>query len=333
MSGARRALRGTGLVAALVLGLGLAFGRTLAPAGESAREVAFVVPSGATLCSVARDLEAAGLVRSSLAVEALGRLRGVAGELRSGEYALAPTLSPAEILARIVEGRVRTFEVVIPEGFSASEIARRLAEGGLADAEAFLAVVRDPQLPAALGVEGASLEGYLFPETYHLARGLDAREIAQTFVAEFLRVWPELEPDARALGLSMRETVTLASIVERETGVGDERPLIASVFHNRLARRMRLESDPTTIYGMPDFDGNLRRTDLEDEKNPYNTYRIPALPPGPIANPGLAALRAVVNPAASDYLYFVSRNDGTHVFSRSYDDHTRAVHRYQKNRP
>jgi UPF0755 protein len=293
----------------------------------------FVVPAGATLGSVARDLEAAGLVRSRLAVEALGRLRGVAGKLRSGEYALDPTLSPAEILARIVQGRVRTIEVVIPEGFTAAEIAQRLAEKGLTDAEEFLAVVGDPALASALGVEGASLEGFLFPETYHLARGLAAHEIVRTFVAEFLRVWSTLEPDARALGLSMRETVTLASIVEKETGAGDERPLIASVFHNRLARRMRLESDPTTIYGIPDFDGNLRRRDLEDEKNPYNTYRIAALPPGPIANPGLAALRAVVNPAASDYLYFVSRNDGTHVFSRSYDDHTRAVRRYQKGRP
>jgi UPF0755 protein len=317
----------------LALGVALGVGRSLGPAAETASEVVFVVPPGATLGRMARDLEAAGLVRSRLAVEALGRLLGVADELRSGEYALSASLSPAEILERIVEGRVRTLEVVIPEGLTAAEIAARLEDAGLADAEAFLAVVRDAELPAALGVEGESLEGYLFPETYHLARGLDPREVARTFVAEFLRAWRSLEADARARGFSMRETVTLASIVEKETGAPDERPLIASVFHNRLARRMRLESDPTTIYGIPDFDGNLRRTDLEDAKNPYNTYRIPALPPGPIANPGLAALRAAVQPSSSDYLYFVSRNDGTHVFSRSYADHTRAVHRYQRSRP
>jgi UPF0755 protein len=257
----------------------------------------------------------------------------VADELRSGEYALSPTLSPAQILGRIVAGRVRTLEVVIPEGLTAAEIAGRLEAVGLADADAFLGAVRDPTLAAALGVEGESLEGYLFPETYQLARGLEPREIARTLVAQFLYAWRSLEPDARARGLSMRETVTLASIVEKETGAPDERPLIASVFHNRLARRLRLESDPPTIYGIRDFDGNLRRADLEDEKNPYNTYRIAALPPGPIANPGLAALRAAVQPAASDYLYFVSRNDGTHVFSRSYADHTRAVRRYQRSRP
>ncbi len=331
MNTARRRLALAAL--GVALGVALGIGRSLGPAAETASEVVFLVPPGATLGRMARDLEAAGLVRSRLAVEALGRLLGVADELRSGEYALSANLSPAEILERIVAGRVRTLEVVIPEGLTAAEIAARLEDAGLADAEAFLAVVRDAELPAALGVEGGSLEGYLFPETYHLARGLDPREIARTFVAEFLGAWRSLEADARARGLSMRETVTLASIVEKETGAPDERPLIASVFHNRLARRMRLESDPTTIYGIPGFDGNLRRTDLEDAKNPYNTYRIPALPPGPIANPGLAALRAAVQPSSSDYLYFVSRNDGTHVFSRSYADHTRAVHRYQRSRP
>jgi UPF0755 protein len=331
VSAARRRLALAGL--GLLLGAGLGVGRSLGPAARDAREVVFVVPPGATLGRVARDLEAAGLVRSRLAVEGLGRLRGVADELRSGEYALAASLPPAQILERIVAGRVRTLEVVIPEGLTAAEIAQRLEEAGLADGEAFLTVVRDASLPRALGVEGESLEGYLFPETYQLARGLDPREIARTFVAEFLEAWRPLEAEARARGLSMRETVTLASIVEKETGAAQERPLIASVFHNRLARRMRLESDPTTIYGIPDFDGNLRRADLEDEENPYNTYRIAALPPGPIANPGRAALEAVVRPASSDYLYFVSRNDGTHVFSRSYADHTRAVRRYQASRP
>ena len=149
---------------------------------------------------------------------------------------------------------------------------------------------------------------------------------------EFLARWRELAPLAEAQGRSMQEVVTLASIVEKETGAEAERPLIASVFLNRLARGMRLESDPTTIYGIPDFDGNLRRVHLEDESNPYNTYRIAALPPGPIANPGADALRAVLEPAPADFLYFVSRNDGTHHFSRTYREHVNAVNRFQRRR-
>ena len=140
----------------------------------------------------------------------------------------------------------------------------------------------------------------------------------------------ELAPLAKRHDFTMKDAVTLASIVEKETGVSEERPLIASVFLNRLARRMRLEADPAVIYGIPDFDGNLRRRDLENEDNPYNTYRIFGLPPGPIASPGEASLRAVVSPAQTDYLYFVSKNDGTHVFSASYREHINAVNRYQK---
>jgi UPF0755 protein len=151
-------------------------------------------------------------------------------------------------------------------------------------------------------------------------------------VAQFFAAWNPLAPEASRRGLSMHEVVTLASIVEKETGVPEERPLIASVFANRLARGMRLESDPTVIYGIEAFDGNLRRVHLEDASNPYNTYRIAALPPGPIASPGAAALRAVVQPAQSDYLFFVSQNDGSHVFSRTYREHRAHVDRHQRRR-
>jgi len=151
-------------------------------------------------------------------------------------------------------------------------------------------------------------------------------------VQQFEETWRGIEPSAVGQKLARHEIVTLASIVEKETSVASERPLIAAVFLNRLKRGMRLETDPTVIYGIENFDGNLRRRDLEDTGNPYNTYRIAGLPPGPIANPGADALRAVVEPAESDYLYFVSRNDGTHHFSRSYREHTDAVNRYQKGR-
>lgn len=312
---------------------GLALRRSLAPAGgPEAPQVTFQVTPGQSLSRVARNLEQQGLVRSARSAAWLARLRGQAGRLHSGEYRLSAALSPGEILARIARGEVVTYEVVLPEGLRAREIAERLEAAGVADAGDFMQVVGDADFADSLGVEGPSLEGYLFPETYRFPRGLGAHALAAEMVEQFLAVWRQIEPRARERGLGMRQVVILASIVEKETGAAEERPLIASVFHNRLRRGMRLESDPTVIYGIPDFDGNLRRVHLEDGENPYNTYRIAGLPPGPIASPGAHALRAVVDPADTDYLYFVSRNDGTHRFSRSYREHVNAVNRFQRRR-
>lgn len=330
---ARRFLLALPLLLAVVgIGAGVFAVRSLSPVAGSEQSVHFRVQRGSNLGAVARDLEGERLVRQAWAFETLARWRGLEGELRAGEYDLSPHLTTGEILQRIAEGRVRTYRIVFPEGLTAVEIAQRLEEKGLADPGEFLTAVRSQELVNELDVEGESLEGYLFPETYQLARGLPAVEIARAMVTQFHAVWPEIAPGSEALGLSMLETVTLASIVEKETGVPGERFLIAAVFHNRLRRGMRLETDPAVIYGIPHFDGNLRRADLEDTGNPYNTYQIPGLPPGPIANPGAAALRATVAPASSSYLYFVSRNDGTHEFSSSYAEHAAAVDHFQKGR-
>jgi len=304
----------------------------LSPALASAPAAIFEVHPGASLGQVARGLESRGLIRSAVAFKMLARYRKLDGALQVGEYEFSAALAPGEILTRIVEGRVVAYEVVIPEGLAASQVALRLEAAGLSNAADFLAFALDPASAESLGVEGAGLEGYLFPETYRLPRGLGVREIAEILVGQFFEVWGEIEPQARLQELSMLEVVTLASIVEKETAAPDERPLIASVFRNRLRRGMRLETDPTVIYGISDFDGNLRRRDLENADNPYNTYQIVGLPPGPIANPGADALRAVVNSAESDYLFFVSRNDGTHVFSKTLSEHVRAVDRYQRKR-
>jgi UPF0755 protein len=328
-----RALAAGGLAVLLTLilaGAGLAVLALRPVAPRSVQSRVFDVRRGEALPSIARRLQADGLVKSAVAVELLARIRGLATGLQAGEYELSPAMAPGEILERIASGRVLAHEIVIPEGFTAAQIAERLAGRGLADPDAFLAVARDPAVARELGVEGAGLEGYLFPETYHLPRGLAARAVADVLVGQFRAAWAELAPLAERRGVSMQFVVTLASIVEKETGAPEERPLIASVFLNRLARRMRLETDPTVIYGIPEFSGNLRRRDLEDTGNPYNTYVIAGLPPGPIANPGRAALRAVLEPADSDYLYFVSRNDGTHAFSSRYADHVRAVNQYQR---
>jgi UPF0755 protein len=320
--------------AALVLGLGLLAGALylmLQPPSAVASEIVVEIPRGAALGGVADILESAGVVRSAPAFALFARYRGQAESLRAGEYAFAPNLRAREVLDRLAAGAVMTHRVVVPEGLRMEEVAARIEAAGLGSAAEFLSVARDPTTAAALGIPGASLEGYLFPETYELAKGIPAREIAQLMVDHFFAVWREIEPQAAARGLSMREVVVLASLIEKETGAPQERPLIAAVFLNRLARGMRLETDPAVIYGIRDFDGNLRRVHLADATNLYNTYQHAGLPPGPIASPGAAALHAVVEPAEADYLFFVARKDGTHQFSRSYREHVRAVNRFQRN--
>jgi UPF0755 protein len=303
----------------------------LAPHDQSPR--VFEVERGMGLGKVARALERAELIRDARAFSLLARVQGSDRAIHAGEYELTPSLSPSEILAHLRSGQVRTYAVSLPEGIRATEIAERLARSGLTDAGAFLeATTSDPEFAHSLGIEAGSLEGYLYPETYRVPRDLPPKALAQVLVDQFDEVWKGIEPRAKDIGLSKHQIVTLASIVEKETAKPEERPLIAAVFLNRLERGMRLETDPTVIYGIQNFDGNLRRVHLNDSKNPYNTYRIAGLPPGPIASPGADALEAVVNPADSDYLFFVSRNDGSHHFSRTYREHVNAVNKYQRQR-
>ena len=290
----------------------------------------FTVTRGSTLGQIAHELETQGLVRSAWATEWQGRYDNRAQHLRAGEYEVSPAATPREILERLAEGPVKTYPVALPEGLRLEQIADRLDAAGLVSAPEFIEVVRDPAFAASLGLPGDSMEGFLFPETYRIPRGLPPTEVARVLAREFLRTWKSVEPAALEQGLSMRDVVILASIVEKETAAPEERPRIASVFHNRLEQGIPLATDPTVIYGIEDFDGNLTRAHLLDAKNPYNTYRHEGLPPGPISNPGAAALRAVVDPEQNSYLFFVSRNDGTHVFSRTYAEHEKAVDRYQR---
>lgn len=318
-------------LAAAAAGAGAyALSRALEPVAGEAEPVIFEVPAGATLKAITRGLEGAGIIRNARAVEILARYRELESALQAGEYRLSAASPPGEILDALASGRVATHELVIPEGFTAAMIAARLEAAGLGNADEFESWVLSPAGAAAHGVKGPNLEGYLFPDTYHLPRGLGARALAKVFVDRFEEVWSEVSAGKPKLPLDLRETVILASIVEKETGAPHERPLIASVFLNRMKLGMRLETDPTVIYGIPDFDGNLRRLDLENRTNPYNTYVIPGLPPGPIASPGRDALVAVLEPAESEYLFFVSQNDGTHQFSRTYSEHEMAVNRFQK---
>jgi UPF0755 protein len=322
------------LAALLLAGVTAAalFAAQLEPRADGGAEVLFEVKRGESLRAIATRLEEHGLVRDGRATTWWARLRGKAAELHAGQYWLSPALSPTEIIDRIASGKVATWEVVIPEGLTAAEIADRFAAREIVDAREFMAAVADPALARELGIPAPSLEGYLFPETYRLPRGQTGPEVVRVLVEQFRAAWRQVEARAAERGLSMHDAVVLASIVEKETGAPSERPMIASVFANRLRQGMRLESDPTVIYGVTAFDGNLRRSDLDDAANAYNTYQHYGLPPGPISNPGLDALRAVVDPAPGKLLYFVSKNDGTHEFSETYAQHVEAVDRYQRRR-
>jgi UPF0755 protein len=297
-----------------------------APAGP---ERLVSIPRGAGLEGIAAILAREGVVDHPALFALAARLLGKAGSLQAGEYALSPAMSYRSLVQTLHQGRVVLHAVLIPEGFTQEQIIQRLARAGLLKAENARALASDPEFVQRLGLSGDSLEGYLFPDTYSFARGLGARAVLSRLVRRFQEAWKPLAPRAEARGMSRLETVTLASIIEAEAMLDQERPLISAVYHNRLAKGMPLQADPTVIYGLDDFDGNLRRSDLRED-SPYNTYTRPGLPPGPICSPGAASLAAAVAPAQVDYLYFVAKGGGAHHFSSNYRQHVNAVNRYQR---
>jgi UPF0755 protein len=301
---------------------------------EGAPAVRLVVPPGSSAEAIARQLADLGLVRHPLVFRVLARMRGVHGQLKAGEYALSGPLSLEGILGTLTRGDVVRRDLTIPEGRSLDEIAALVAGEGLR-LQAFLDAAHDPAPVRDLDPLATDLEGYLFPDTYDLPQSPEApRALVRRMTGRFRQViLPEL---ARVVerGLTVRQVVTLASIVELETARPEERPRIAAVFLNRLEKGMPLQTDPSIIYALRRagrWDGNIRKRDL-DIDSPYNTYRRPGLPPGPLGSPGREAIRAVLEPALTKELYFVSRNDGTHEFSETLSQHNRAVDRYQRRR-
>ena len=295
-------------------------------------EVFFTVESGATGSRIGRALEDEGIIEDERLFVASLRLRGETGNLQAGEYRFAEPLSTLDVVERLVEGDIYTFAVTVPEGLTVSETAEHLAAKGLGEAAALEEVFQDVTLIADIDRDATDLEGYLFPTTYQFTRNPSPREVARTMVAQFAEIFDgDKRSKSEALGLTPREVVTLASVIEKETGAAEERPLISSVVWNRLERGMPLAMDSTIIFALKRegrYDGNLRRVDLEME-SPYNTYRVAGLPPGPIASPGEASIDAVLEPAETRYLYFVSKNDGSHHFSTTYREHANAVRKYQ----
>lgn len=282
--------------------------------------------------TIARALKDAGVIRSRFAFLAVAVARGTHRHLLAGEYEFAPGLPLLEIVPRLEQGRGLVHEVTIPEGFAAQQIAQVLADSGLIDWDRFMRLLRDHQTLEVHRLGSGSLEGYLFPDTYRLVKGMSEEAIIHRMVRRFQEVFgPEEQARAKELDMSVPEVVTMASLIEREARVSQERALISAVFHNRLRRGMPLQSDPTVLYGLSRFGGRLTKANLQ-APSPYNTYLHQGLPPGPIANPGRASILAALYPASSRYLYFVSKNDGTHAFSNTLQEHDALVRRYQIGR-
>lgn len=299
------------------------------PRGTDTVEV--VIERGAPMTSILDQLAAAGVIGDPLMARLYLDYRRPEETLRAGEYRFEQPMSTVDALDRVIRGEVVTYPVTVVEGLTLRETAERLASEGFGELDAFLAAMASPALIADLDPAAESLEGYLFPDTYAFAAGTGEREIVETMVRNFRRRVEEHLGPASENDLDVRSLVTLASIVEKEAGDVEERPLVAAVFHNRLSRGIGLYADPTIIYALKmagTWDGNLRRRDL-DLDSPYNTYRHPGLPPGPICSPGAHSLRAAARPANVPYLYFVSRNDGTHVFAETLAEHNRNVARWQ----
>jgi UPF0755 protein len=257
---------------------------------------------------------------------------GQATRLKAGEYRFDRPLTADQVVDKLARGDVHLRTLTFPEGLTIRQMARLFDEKGFGTAASFVEAASDPSPIAAVDPAARDLEGYLFPETYSLSRRMSAADLVRQMAGRFLASWtPELGDRAASLGLTVRQVVTLASLVEKETARGDERATVSAVYHNRLRIRMGLQCDPTVIYALERagrYTGNLTKTDLSFD-SPYNTYRYAGLPPGPIAAPGLASLEAAVHPEPVDYLYFVSRNDGSHAFSSSLADHNRNVFKFQ----
>jgi len=291
-------------------------------------EIFVPIEKGSTSAEIARLLASRGVIRDEWRFMAARALRPSV-VLQAGEYEFREPASVWQIQDRFIGGDVYYYAVTIPEGSNLFDTAKILASLDWIAEEDVIAEAQSPSLIADLDPAAENLEGYLFPSTYHVTRGASAGEVCRMLTAEFRKTWASL-----GSGAAVRDTVTLASLVEKETGQGGERPLVSSVFHNRLRRGMRLECDPTVIYAAileGRYDGVINQSDL-DSPHPYNTYRHTGLPPGPIASPGAAALRAALEPEESGYLFFVAKPDGSggHEFSETLSAHNRAVARYRR---
>jgi UPF0755 protein len=290
------------------------------------------IPTGASTRTIGSLLVSSGVVPDALTFRTALWVNGGARRLKAGEYRFDRAMTPLDVIEKIARGDVYVIAITFPEGLTIAEMAKVFESHGMGAAASFVAAAHDATPVAATDPAAQDLEGYLFPDTYRVSRHTDAAQLVRLMVERFHKtLTPDLAAAAGTHGWSVRQLVTLASIVEKETARGEERPLVAAVYANRLRIGMALQCDPTVIYALTaagHYTGNLRRDDLGFD-SPYNTYRYPGLPPGPIASPGKQSLEAAAHPADANFLYFVSRNDGSHEFARTLEEHNRNVQKFQ----
>jgi len=289
----------------------------------------FVVQTGDTFGKINQRLYDKGFISNTRLFHYYAKYLNCMGKFKAGEFTIRSESQMADIISTLVYGQPNLINITVPEGKNIYEVAKLFQDSGITDEKSFLSVATDPKIVQSIEPGAPSLEGYLYPETYKFAAKTPAKSVVLSMVDLFNKKTADINFSHPFL--TKHQIIILASVVEKETGAKFERPAIAGVFTNRLKKKMRLESDPTTIYGIwTRYKGNIKKSDLL-EYTPYNTYKIPALPLGPIANPSLEAIKAVLSPEVSDYLFFVSKNDGTHVFTKSYSDHLKAVEDFQRN--
>ena len=326
------------LLLLLVVPLILAFmayrfmvGALLEPANPaSPTEVSIEISPGMSFREVARLLQSKGIVRYARSLDLLARLKGSpTDKISAGEYMLSPAQQPSQILAKLVAGDVLKRNVTLTEGMNMYELTKAVGRSGLMSEAEFLPALSDQNVLAKAGIAAKNFEGYLYPETYTFSRPTTAAQIIWRMLEAGEKHWPmEYTNQADKLGLSRHEILTLASIIEKESGKKkDDQPIISSVFHNRLKAGMKLQADPTVIYGLENFNGNLTKEDLQNP-HPYNTYVNLGLPPGPIANPGDSAVKAALFPAETQFLFFVADGLGGHTFSQTLSEHNEAVAKF-----
>lgn len=303
---------------------------------SSPQEIIIDIPKGTSVITLAHQLKSKGIITNAFVFRLMYQVYYQNTPIKAGEYKINTPISIKDLLRLLTRGQIYLHSVTIPEGLTRFEIALLLEKKlGFFSADKFIAATEISSLIEDLDPQAPNLEGYLFPETYSFPKGTSPQSVVRTMVNQFRRVFTATwQTRASQLGFSIREIVILASLIEKETSQPEERKLISAVFHNRLKKKMKLDCDPTIIYALKlqgKYKGRLGWKDLKLD-SPYNTYLYPGLPPGPIANPGRAALEAALYPAKVDYLYFVSRNDGTHIFSRTLQEHNKNVYLYQKRR-